>query len=30
MKKSKKTPRKKIKVNPFIDEYNWEGINYPS
>ena len=27
--KKKKDP-KRTKINPFINKYNWEGINYPS
>ena len=27
--KKKKDP-KRTKIKPFINKYNWEGINYPS
>ena len=23
-------PERKTKIKPFINKYNWEGINYPS
>ena len=26
----KKTCKEWQKIKPFIDKYNWEGINYPS
>ena len=30
MKKSKKNPQRVTKIKPFINKYNWEGINLPS
>ena len=26
----KKDPQRQTKIKPFIDKYNWNGINYPS
>ena len=26
----KKDPQQITKIKPFINKYNWEGINYPS
>ena len=26
----KKDPQRITKIKPFINKYNWEGINYPS
>ena len=25
-----KDPQRTTKIEPFIDKYNWQGINYPS
>ena len=30
IKEIKKNPEQITKIKPFIDKYNWEGINYPS
>ena len=30
MKKSKKNSQRVTKIKPFINKYNWEGINLPS
>ena len=27
---TKKDPKRITKIKPFINKYNWEGINYPS
>ena len=27
---TKKDPQRITKIKPFINKYNWEGINYPS
>ena len=29
-KRSRKNPERKTKIKPFINKYNWEGINYTS
>ena len=29
-KQIKKDPQTITKIKPFIDKYNWEGIDYPS
>ena len=28
--KKKKNPQRITKIKPFINKYNWEGINFPS
>ena len=28
--RNKKNPQRITKIKPFINEYNWEGINFPS
>ena len=28
--RNKKNPQRIKKIKPFINKYNWEGINYPS
>ena len=29
-KETKKDPQRVTKIKPFINKYNWEGINFPS
>ena len=29
-KEIKRNPQRMKKIEPFIDKYNWEGINFPS